>query len=202
LSNNSGKVWGILGLGNPGAKYANTRHNIGFWSVDSLKSQLSPGSNFSTKFNCEYLKINLDSGDVLLLVKPQGYMNLSGETCQPLLNFFKVLPENVIALHDEVDLPTGALKAKIGGSSGGHHGIDSLEAQLNTRNFYRVRIGIDRAMEGVRDVSSWVLSAPKGKEAELLNEAAQIAGQFALGIINLGLERAAQRFSRKPPAPS
>lgn len=189
-------VWAVIGLGNPGAKYAQTRHNVGFWSVDFLKSELAPASNFLTKFGCEYLKISLSSGPVVLLVKPQGFMNLSGETAQPLLNFFKVSPQNVIAIHDDVDLESGALKAKIGGSSGGHHGLDSLETHLSTKDFYRVRLGISRAVAGQRDVSSWVLSAPKGEEEERLKITAQDGAKMAIEIITLGLSKATQKSSR------
>ena len=189
-------MWAIVGLGNPGTKYANTRHNVGFWSADCLKHQFARAINYSNKFDCEYLKFSLPSGELVFVIKPQGFMNLSGQTALPLLNFFKILPRQVIVLHDDVDLETGALKAKLGGSNAGHHGLDSLEAHLGTKEFYRVRIGVSRAVEGQRDVSSWVLSAPKGEEEEQLRATAQDGAKMALEIIALGLSKATQKSSR------
>lgn len=189
-------VWAIIGLGNPGAKYCNTRHNVGFWAVDFCKSELEQSSNYSNKFGCEYIKYSLVSGQTVLLIKPQGFMNLSGETAQPLLSFFKVPAKNIVVIHDDVDLDTGALKAKFGGSSAGHHGLDSLELHLGTKEFYRVRLGISRATAGQRDVSSWVLSAPKGEEEERLRLTAQDGAKMALEIITLGLSKATQNYSR------
>jgi PTH1 family peptidyl-tRNA hydrolase len=196
LPESTDKLWAIVGLGNPGTKYANTRHNVGFWAVDSLKSAIAPTTNFSKKFDCEFLKTSLSTGEIIFLIKPQGFMNLSGETVQPLLNFFKLSPKDLIAIHDEVDLDTGALKAKLGGSNAGHHGLDSLETHLGTKDFYRVRIGVSRAVPGQRDVSSWVLSAPKGQEEECLRTTAEDAGKLALDIITLGLAKATQKSSR------
>jgi len=196
LHEESDNVWAILGLGNPGNKYSSTRHNVGFWSADALKEELVRASAFLTKFNCEYFKFSLPSKQVLIVITPLGYMNLSGETAYPLLNFFKIPARQIIVIHDDVDLETGALKAKLGGSNAGHHGLDSLETQLGTKEFYRVRIGISRAIPTQRDVSSWVLSAPKGQEAECLRQTAQDGAKFALEIINSGLSTATQKFSR------
>lgn len=199
--------WALVGLGNPGSKYARTRHNVGFWAVDAFKREFGISGSFTQKFNCEFLKVKLGTSKLenssgagsLVLIKPQGYMNRSGETVFPLLQFFKISPKRVIAFHDEVDLETGALKVKSGGSSAGHHGIDDLERHLGTKEFFRVRIGIGRGSspEGVRDVSGWVLSAAKGEEAEILENTTLEAAKLANDLILNGLSSASQKFSRK-----
>jgi len=195
--------WAVIGLGNPGPKYELTRHNVGFWSVDLLAREvLSTGSASTTKFNCEYLRHREQlavGGRDLFLIKPLKYMNRSGEAAQPLLNFFKLPPKRIVVLHDDVDLDSGALKAKFGGSSGGHHGIDDLERHLGTKDFFRVRIGIGRESLATteRDVSGWVLSAPRGEEMERLRQTALDGAKMALEIATSGLERASQKFSRR-----
>lgn len=191
-----GSGWAIVGLGNPGSRYADTRHNVGFWAVESIKNTFAPDVKITSKYECEFSRLALPNGQTILLVKPLGYMNLSGQTVQPLLNFFKVAPSQVIAIHDDVDLESGALKAKLGGSSAGHHGLDSLEVYLGTRDFYRIRIGISRGPSLQRDVKSWVLSVPVGEEMERLRETALDAGKMAYEIVQSGLQKACQKYSR------
>ena len=129
----------IVGLGNPGAEYAATRHNIGFMTADYLheKYNFSP---FKSKFDGLIAEGKINNEKVLLL-KPQTFMNLSGNSVVKAANFYKILPQNVIVIHDDMDLPVGKLKAKIGGGAGGHNGLKSIDAAI-TPNYNRIRIGV------------------------------------------------------------
>lgn len=189
-------LWAFIGIGNPGPKYEKTRHNVGFWVIDALQASLKAGK-FQNKSDCEYLKIRLSDEEDVLLVKPQLYMNLSGEAAVPLLRFFKIAPSQTVVFHDDADLESGALKIKKGGGSGGHHGIDDMALHFGTPEFYRIRIGIGRPEHGEREVSNWVLTAPKGDERDRLLETVIDAGKCAELLVKEGLEKASQKFARK-----
>ena len=151
----------IVGLGNPGAKYEGHRHNVGFMAVDELHRNYGFG-NWSAKEKALVSKGQI-KGQACLLVKPQTFMNCSGESVQPLANFFKVPSEKILVIHDELDLPTCKVKIKIGGGHGGHNGLKSIQQRLGTPNFKRVRIGVDHP--GHKDrVSGYVLSDFSKKE--------------------------------------
>lgn len=138
-------------------------------------------------------------GDELLLVKPQKYMNCSGEALAPLVRYFKIEPDRVVVIHDDVDLQTGSLRVKRGGGAGGQHGVEDIVNHLGTPEFYRVRIGVGRAPGSLpgEDVSSWVLGEPKGEERSTLEITAKSAAECALTITREGLEAASQKYSRK-----
>jgi PTH1 family peptidyl-tRNA hydrolase len=145
----------IVGLGNPGAKYLENRHNIGFKAVDSINHRFS-FSGWSEKFAGLVSKGEIDNHKVILL-KPSTYMNNSGESVQKALAFFKITPENMIVIHDELDLPPLKMRYKIGGGNGGHNGLKCIQEKIGTADFNRLRIGIGHP--GVKDrVSSYVLS--------------------------------------------
>lgn len=132
--------WLVVGLGNPGAEYARTKHNVGFLALDELPKL-----------------------DGVARCKPQTYMNLSGEAVAPLVRKFNVPPERVIVLHDELDLPGGKVRVKLGGNENGHNGLKSITEHLGTRDYVRVRIGIGRPPKGTA-VPDWVLSDISGDE--------------------------------------
>jgi PTH1 family peptidyl-tRNA hydrolase len=188
-----GASWAVVGLGNPGTRYAYTRHNVGFWVADELASLLKCSFN-QEKFGCQIAR-----SEELLLVKPQKYMNLSGEALAPLVRFFKIEAENVVVIHDDVDLKTGALVVKKGGGSGGQHGVEDIVRHLNSADFYRIRIGVGRAPGSLpgQDLSSWVLSEPKGQERSTLEITTKDAAKCALTLIRDGLEAARQGFVRR-----
>lgn len=144
----------IVGLGNPGADYSFNRHNIGFMVVDSL-SQEPQASAWQKKFKGKIAKTSLD-GISLLLFKPMTYMNLSGEAVQQALQFYKITPENIVVIHDDIDLLSGQIKVKQGGGAGGHNGLKSLDQHIG-KNYWRIRIGVGRP-EHQGDVSNFVLS--------------------------------------------
>lgn len=153
----------IVALGNPGIEYELTRHNIAWTLVDTHPSLSS--NMWKSKFKGEYTDFNLGSGRVYVL-KPQTYMNLSGESVQPLCQFFKITPEEILVVQDELDLPFGQIHFKKGGGLAGHNGLKSITKHLGTQDFYRMRIGIGRPVHG--SVSSWVLSKiPTSMNTEL-----------------------------------
>jgi len=129
----------IVGLGNPGEKYNKTRHNFGFELLEEFrkKNNLEQWSN-EAKFKAEIIKIGQD----LILARPQTFVNQSGQAVSALANFYKIDPEDIIIIHDDLDLPLGKIKVRIGGSGGGHHGVESVIKDLGTDQFVRVRLGI------------------------------------------------------------
>ena len=132
-------MWLVVGLGNPGSQYARTRHNIGFMAIDGLAAA---GVNFASKFQGECAKVTLGGEDVLLL-KPQTYMNLSGQSVQAAMTFYKIPPAQMIVLHDEVDLSLGKLRIKQGGGANGHNGLKDIDARVGA-NYWRIRLGVGR----------------------------------------------------------
>lgn len=145
----------IVGLGNPGSKYENHRHNIGFKAVDEISHRFS-FSTWSEKFSGFISKGEIN-GHKAVLLKPQTYMNNSGESVQKALHFFKIKPENLIVIHDELDLPPLKLRYKSGGGNGGHNGLKSIQQKIGTADFNRLRVGIGHP--GSKDrVSPYVLS--------------------------------------------
>lgn len=163
----------IVGLGNPGPEYEQTRHNAGFWLVDQLANSL-PGCLLQreTRFNAFVAKTNIAGNDVWLL-EPQTYMNRSGQSVGGIARFFKILPDEILVVHDELDLPPGVAKLKKGGSSGGHNGLKDITAALGTQDYWRLRLGIGhpRAMGIQQPVADFVLHRPRKEEQNLIEEA-------------------------------
>ena len=154
----------IVGLGNPGPKYQFTRHNAGFLLLDVLadKFGFSPQGK---KFEGEFSKGEL-LGSSVLLVKPETYMNLSGQCVSKFARFFKIQPSDIIAIYDDVDLAPTKVKGRFGGGDGGHNGVKSLVAELGTRDFHRVKIGVGRPEVVSGDITDWVLGDLTPEELE------------------------------------
>lgn len=147
----------IVGLGNPGAKYEETRHNAGAHFVEAIARQNGATLQAESRFNGLTARITLDSHDVRLLI-PTTFMNLSGQAVAPIANFFKITPEEILVAHDELDLPPGIARLKKGGGHGGHNGLrDIIPALGNSKEFYRLRIGIGHP-GSAKQVSNYVLS--------------------------------------------
>lgn len=159
----------IAGLGNPGSEYALTRHNAGFWLVDRLASL--PLARES-RFNALAAKTRI-AGQEVWLLQPQTYMNRSGQSVGALARFFKIAPDEVLVVHDELDLPPGSAKIKKGGSSGGHNGLKDITAALGTQDYWRLRIGIGhpRTAGLQQAVVDYVLHRPRQEEQVLIDEA-------------------------------
>lgn len=141
----------IVGVGNPGTQYAETRHNVAWMLLDSM----SIFGNWKTKFKGLYSEADI-AGKKRYALKPQTFMNLSGESVQPMAAFFKVAPKEILVIHDELDIPFGQVHFKMGGGLAGHNGLKSIAACLGTDEFARMRIGIGRPPHG--NVANWVLS--------------------------------------------
>lgn len=149
----------VVGVGNPGSQYAETKHNIAWLFLDNESTFRS--SIWKSKFKGEYTEGSIKSKKVYAL-KPQTFMNLSGESVQPMAAFFKIAPSEILVIHDELDLPFGQVHFKMGGGLAGHNGLKSICACLGTDQFARMRIGIGRPPHG--DVSNWVLSGFHGDQ--------------------------------------
>ncbi|PIT18555.1 aminoacyl-tRNA hydrolase [Snodgrassella alvi] len=161
----------IVGLGNPGKEYEHTRHNIGFDFIDELASLWKIGLKEEKKFFGQVARVNLDEGEIWLL-KPSTYMNKSGTAVQALTKFYKISPEEILIIHDELDIPCGQIRFKKGGSNGGHNGLKDIQAWLGTPDFYRLRLGIGHP--GDRNlVVHYVLNKPQAQEHALITEAIQ-----------------------------
>ena len=175
----------IVGLGNPGGKYENTRHNAGFMVIDRL---LSPQA---IKISNEKFQGELYKMGSLLLLKPQTFMNLSGKSVQAVANFYK--PERIIVIHDDLDLAFGAMKFKIGGSSGGHNGIKSIDSLIGNE-YERVRIGIGR---GKFDTINFVLGKFGEDEREILDETLNYAKNAVEFLIKNNIDETTRKFNRR-----
>ena len=183
----------VVGLGNPGREYATTRHNVGFMVADELARR--HGGSWRSKFSGEVADVRVD-GARLALLKPQTYMNESGRSVAAAANFYKVDPEDLLALHDEVDLDLGRMQARLGGGLAGHNGLRSLASALKTPEFLRLRIGVGRPERGDRrPVSDWVLS-PFEPEADVGALVARAADAVET-LVRDGLEEAQQRFNER-----
>ncbi len=181
----------VAGLGNPGGQYARTRHNIGWLVVDELAAR--HGGTFRGKFSGRLSEVRVGELRVALL-KPETYMNESGRSIAAAASFFKVPPEAVLVVHDDVDLEEGRLQARSGGGSAGHNGLRSIAAAMGTQDFQRLRIGVGRPERGdPRPVADWVLSAfsPEADVEGLIARAADAVEAVALE----GLEVAQRRFN-------
>lgn len=184
----------VAGLGNPGRRYARTRHNLGYMVCDELARR--HGASFRSKFSGELADIRLDSARVALL-KPQTYMNESGRSVGAAVRFFKLPPAQLLVVHDEVDLELGRLQARMGGGLAGHNGLRSVAQHLGSPEFARLRIGVGRPERGdPRPVADWVLTPfpPEVDVDALVTRAADAVEATGLE----GLEEVQQRFNERP----
>ena len=184
--------WLVAGLGNPGQKYANTRHNMGFLTVDLLAEREGVKLN-KVKFKSAYNMINL-AGAKCLVMKPQTYMNLSGEAVREASQFYKIPPDHVLVIYDDVALPVGKLRVRPTGSAGGHNGIKNIIAHLGTQDFPRIKIGTG-APEEKEGMIDWVIGVPSQKEREILLESFKRAIGAAECVIEHGCQKAMNDFN-------
>ena len=159
----------IVGLGNPGQDYQAHRHNVGFWFCDALAQLTNSHFKKETKFLGEVTKANL-SGQNIWLLKPTTFMNRSGGSIQSLANFYKIKPEQILVVHDELDLNPGVARLKFSGGHGGHNGLRDTIKALNSQDFFRLRIGIGHPGDKSK-VANFVLHAPNKSEADLIQQA-------------------------------
>ena len=173
----------IVGLGNPGPEYAATRHNVGFWLVDALASRFGQTFKTESRFHGDLCRLGLGGHDLRLL-KPSTYMNHSGRSVAAVARYFAISPERILIAHDELDLPVGTVRLKQGGGHAGHNGLRDTIALLGTREFWRLRIGIDHP--GDRSlVTGYVLGRPSRDDASRIDDALRDA-EGALDDLLLG----------------
>lgn len=185
----------IVGLGNPGQQYQDTRHNAGAWFVERLAGRYNETLKQDSKYQGLTGRINLDGHDVRLLI-PQTFMNLSGQSVAPLVNFFKIPPEKILVAHDELDLDPGIVRLKQGGGHGGHNGLRDIISKLgNNKNFARLRIGIGHP-GNANQVTGFVLGKAPQKEQDLIDQAIDEAISVAAGIVNGDAEKTMNRLHR------
>ena len=160
----------VVGLGNPGAEYEKTRHNAGFWLVDELAWKYKAALRAESKFFGEAARVQLPAGGDIWLLKPMTFMNLSGQAVAALAKFYKITPEQILVVHDELDLPPGTARFKQGGGHGGHNGLKDIIAKLGGPNFWRLRLGIGHPGDR-SEVVNFVLKKPRAEEQTQIDEA-------------------------------
>jgi PTH1 family peptidyl-tRNA hydrolase len=180
----------VVGLGNPGEKYQNTRHNVGFMVIDELIKKLNATKLSSSNFNGELYKSN----DIYLL-KPLTYMNLSGESVIKVKNFYKIDLDKIVIIHDDLDLPFGSIRFKKGGGHGGHNGLKSCDSHL-TKEYIRVRIGIGKP-KYKSEVVSYVLSDFTLEEQKELQQIIPYTADAVIELTNSTLEKVTSKFTIK-----
>lgn len=183
-------MWIIVGLGNPGRRYSKTRHNIGFMVADDIADRYRV--ELKTRDLYKIGRGSIEDKEVIL-VEPLTYMNRSGLAVRDVLKRFSVPPENLIVIHDDIDMETGVLKIKKKGSSGGHRGIESIIESIGTKEFIRVKIGIGRG-EGI-PVEDYVLSRFRKDEIPAIKDAINRASNAVVTVLTAGVDRAMNRFN-------
>ena len=184
----------LAGLGNPGEAYARTPHNLGFLALDALCTQLGAEWKFERRFNAQVAKV-LRKGETLWLVKPQTFMNLSGESVGPFLKYYGATADDLLVLSDDCDLPPGRLRLRPSGSAGGHNGLKSIIAHLGTEAFARLRLGAGRRAGERRGLIDFVLHRFSPEEAEEAAQTAELAAQAALCWVDYGTAEAQNRYN-------
>lgn len=188
-----GAAWIVAFLGNPGAKYVNTRHNIGFITADYLAGEYNFKIN-KIKFRSLYAQVSL-GGEKAIIMKPQTYMNLSGEAVREAADYYKIPPERCLVVFDDCALPCGKLRIRKSGSAGGHNGIKSLIARLGTEDFPRIKIGVGEKPHPDYDMVDWVLSEFSEQEKKLLRPAVISAAEAVEAILSSGLDAAMNKYN-------
>jgi PTH1 family peptidyl-tRNA hydrolase len=188
-------VFLIVGLGNPGGEYAQTRHNAGFLLVEKLASDWKAAWANEKKFVARVAKAE-HSGKKILLCQPQTFMNLSGESVGSLAKFYRLTPAQVFVAVDDADLPLGEIRLRPGGGNGGHHGLESIEQHLGSREYARLRIGIGRK-DGARQISNYVLGKFEAGEPAVLEKVLERASRQVGCWLDEGLPKAMSLFNGK-----
>lgn len=184
----------IIGLGNPGREYEHTRHNAGFDAIDILAEKL--GTDVKEKKHRGLCGKGMIGGEKVILLKPQTYMNLSGESVRAAADFYKIDAEHMIVLYDDIDLDVGKLRVRAKGSAGGHNGIKNIIAHMGTQEFPRVRIGVGAKPDRM-DLADYVLGRFSQVERSVMEDAFEEAAEAAIAVVEDGIDAAMNRFNRK-----
>ena len=186
-------AWLVVFLGNPGVKYAGTRHNAGFMAADAMEKRTGVRIN-KLRFKALTAQCVI-GGESVLLMKPQTYMNLSGEAVAQAARFYKIPSAHVIVVSDEMALPVGKLRIRTKGSAGGHNGLKNIIALLGTEEFPRIRLGVGAPPHPDYDMADWVLGRFQGRDAEDMDAACARAWEAAECVLTQGTEKAMSRFN-------
>jgi PTH1 family peptidyl-tRNA hydrolase len=184
----------IVGLGNPGSRYVRTRHNVGFRLVEELAGRWRAAWKLEKKFQASVASAERN-GRTVLLGRPQTFMNASGEAVGAMTAFYRVPPARLLVAVDDADLPLGEIRLRARGSSGGHHGLESIEQHLGSREFARLRIGIGRTADGRREIADHVLAPFAADETAMVEQVLTAAAAQAECWLDNGIEMAMNRFN-------
>lgn len=190
---NGGYTWLLVGLGNPGLKYESTRHNMGFLAVDKL-AEVERFKFNKLRFKAWTATAEL-GGEKVLVMKPQTYMNLSGESVGQAARFYKIPPEHVLVISDDISLPIGKLRIRANGSAGGHNGLKNIIQHLGSDQFPRIKVGVGMPENAGYDIADWVTGRPMGDEQKPLMEALDKAVAAVPVLIRDGVDKAQNRFN-------
>ncbi len=188
-----GYTWLLVGLGNPGSKYESTRHNMGFLAVDKL-AEVEHFKFNKLRFKAWTATAEL-GGEKVLVMKPQTYMNLSGEAVGEAARFYKIPPEHVLVISDDISLPIGKLRIRANGSAGGHNGLKNIIQHLGSDQFPRIKVGVGMPENADYDIADWVTGRPMGAEQKPLMEALDKAVAAVPVLIRDGVEKAQNKFN-------
>ena len=192
---NNQETWLVVGLGNPGREYEKSRHNCGFRAMDVLEQKLGCRTD-KGKFQGLYGQCTY-AGRRVLLLRPQTYMNLSGRSVLQLSAFFKIPPQRIIVMFDDISLEPGRIRIRANGSAGGHNGIKSIIQELGSQDFPRIKIGVGAKPHPDYDLADWVLGSFSASDEKLLQPALERAADAALCIMEHGIAEASNRYSGK-----
>jgi PTH1 family peptidyl-tRNA hydrolase len=199
MTDSSTDVWLVVGLGNPGPSYAGHRHNVGYLVTDELADRMGSPFRAHKSGRADVVEGRVTPpgtpGPRVVLARPRCYMNESGGAVKALATFYKVPPDRIVAVHDELDIGFGTLRVKLGGGDNGHNGLRSLRSSLGTGDFYRVRAGIGRP-HGRQEVADFVLSNYSAAERKDLPFQVMDAADAVECLVTEGLEKTQQRFNR------
>ena len=189
----SGYTWLVVGLGNPGARFESTRHNMGFLAVDRLAEREKLRFN-KLRFKAWTAEWKLGE-DKVLVMKPQTYMNLSGESVGAAARFYKIPADHILVVSDDIALPVGKLRLRAAGSAGGHNGLKNIIRHLGSDRFPRIKVGVGMPQNAEYDIADWVTGMPMGEEQKILLDALDRAAQAIPAVITLGMDKAMNRFN-------
>ncbi len=190
----AGVTWLLVCLGNPGEKYENTRHNVGWMVADEVAERCdAPIQRLKFRALTNVLTI---SGEKVLIMKPITFMNLSGEAVRPAADFYKIAPDHVLVVSDDVALAPGRLRVRRGGSAGGHNGLKNIIQHLGTDQFPRIRVGVGNKPHPDYDMVDWVLGKPQGEDLEAIREAVRRAADAVECLIREGPDSAMNHYNR------
>ena len=183
----------VVGLGNPGSEYAGTRHNVGFWFVDQLAREFGQNFRKETKFHGDVAKINVE-GKALWLLKPQTFMNRSGQSVSALMKYYKLTPGGILVVHDELDHDAGSVKLKFGGGHAGHNGLRDIIKAVDSKDFYRLRLGIGHP-GNKNQVVNYVLGIPSREDQEKIEMTIDDAIKEVPSMVNAEFDKVMNRLN-------